>query len=297
MKSMSARAQKPFNLILLGDPASGKGTQAARLAKKYRFYDLDMGREVRKPAARARYDYAKTTAIGKLTPTAVVRDIFKRVIAAAPARKGILFNGTPKMINEAKLVARELARAKRARPARHLSHASRPARCSSARRSAARDDDSMRALHNRQKYYKEQITRVVAFFGERYTVKTISGMGTEAAVEKKIEAIIRHHLAKWNIWNYRTPQEIKIMAEGGRRLGAVLQRLKAEVRPGVTTLALDRVARKLIVDGGDTPAFLNYRPEGARHAYPYTLCASVNNVVVHGQPSKYVSARRRYHQA
>lgn len=77
------------------------------------------------------------------------------------------------------------------------------------------------------------------------------------------------------------------MAEGGRRLAAVLQRLKSEVRPGVTTMSLDRVARKLIVDGGDTPAFLNYRPEGARRAYPYTLCASVNSVVVHGQPSSY----------
>jgi len=86
----------------------------------------------------------------------------------------------------------------------------------------------------------------------------------------------------------RTPKEIEVMAEGGRRLGVVLQRLKAEVRPGVTTLALDRVARALIVEGGDVPAFLNYRPAGARHAYPYTLCASVNNVVVHGQPSKYV---------
>ncbi len=78
------------------------------------------------------------------------------------------------------------------------------------------------------------------------------------------------------------------MAEGGQRLGAVLQRLKSEVRPGVTTASLDRIARKLIVDGGDTPAFLNYRPAGARHGYPYTLCASVNDVVVHGQPSGYV---------
>jgi len=86
----------------------------------------------------------------------------------------------------------------------------------------------------------------------------------------------------------RTPEEIKVMAEGGRRLGAVLAQLRAEVRPGVTTLALDRAARALIEAGGDIPAFLNYRPGGARRAYPYTLCASVNNVVVHGQPSKYV---------
>jgi len=75
------------------------------------------------------------------------------------------------------------------------------------------------------------------------------------------------------------------MAEGGRRLGAVLLALKKEVRPGVTTLALDHEARALIEAGGDVPAFLNYRPRGARRAYPYTLCTSVNNVVVHGQPS------------
>lgn len=78
------------------------------------------------------------------------------------------------------------------------------------------------------------------------------------------------------------------MAEGGRRLGAVLQRLKSEVRPGVTTISLDRIAQKVIEGGGDKAAFLNYRPEGARKAYPYTLCASVNDVIVHGQPSNYV---------
>jgi adenylate kinase family enzyme len=190
-----APVKKPFDLILLGDPASGKGTQAARLAKRYHFYNLDMGQEVRKPAALAQYDYAKTTALGHLTPTAVVRNIFKRVIAATPVRKGILFNGTPKMINEAKLVARELARAERSDPlVIYLRIPMREIFKRADKRN--RDDDSVRALRNRQKYYKEQISRVVAFFGERYTVKNISGMGTEATVEKKIEAAIRRHLAK-----------------------------------------------------------------------------------------------------
>lgn len=186
-------AKKPFNLILLGDPASGKGTQAVRLAKKYHFYNLDMGREVRKPAARALFDYAKTTGIGKLTPTAVVRDIFKRLIAGTPAGKGILFNGTPKMINEAKLVVRELLRAGRADPLviyLHIPQAEMFKRAGKRRR----DDDSLRALRNRQRYYREQISQVVAFFGERYTVKKISGMGTEGAVEKKIDAAIKKHL-------------------------------------------------------------------------------------------------------
>ncbi len=83
----------------------------------------------------------------------------------------------------------------------------------------------------------------------------------------------------------RTPEEIQIMAEGGKRLGAVLQRLRKEVRAGISTLALDKVAHDLIIAEGDIPAFLNYRPGGAQKAYPYTLCASVNDVIVHGQPS------------
>lgn len=86
----------------------------------------------------------------------------------------------------------------------------------------------------------------------------------------------------------KTPEQIEIMAEGGRRLAAVLALLRRETKPGVTTLELDRIARMKIEAGGDKPAFLHYRPAGARKAYPFTLCASVNDVVVHGQPSGYV---------
>jgi adenylate kinase len=200
---MKRAAKKSFNLILLGDPASGKGTQAERLVKKYGLYDLDMGREVLKPAALAHYDYAKTTAIGKLTPTAVVRNIFKRVIASTPAHKGILFNGNPKMINEAQLVARLLKENKRTDPfviylhipVREMFQRAAKRRIYVKGKLVKRDDDSVRALKNRQKYYRDQISRVVAFFGTRYTVKTISGMGSRAAVAKKIEAAIKK---QWN---------------------------------------------------------------------------------------------------
>jgi len=204
-------ARKPFNLILLGDPASGKGTQAARLVKRYRFYDLDMGRELRGSSLRAKFDFSKTTAVGKLAPTVVVRDIFKKNIDAVSDGTGILFNGTPKMINEAKFVARLLKQNKRRDP--FVIYLTIPAgemfKRAAVRREyvrgklVKRDDDSMRALRNRQKYYQEQVSRVVAFFDERYTVKRISGMGTEAAVAKKIETAIKKYLkdsgkAAWN---------------------------------------------------------------------------------------------------
>jgi len=77
------------------------------------------------------------------------------------------------------------------------------------------------------------------------------------------------------------------MAAGGARLAEVLRRLVSETHAGVTTKQLDRLAYQLIHKSGAKPAFLHYRPEGAAHAYPYTLCTSVNGVVVHGQPSEY----------
>lgn len=85
----------------------------------------------------------------------------------------------------------------------------------------------------------------------------------------------------------KSPEEIEVMAKGGVILARVLQELKRETRVGVPTIDLDRVARKLVQEAGAKPAFLHYRPAGAKKAYPYTLCVSVNDVVVHGQPSVY----------
>lgn len=85
----------------------------------------------------------------------------------------------------------------------------------------------------------------------------------------------------------KTPKEIEIMAEGGKRLAEVLRALEREVAVGVTTLHLDRVAYQMIHRLGAKPAFLHYRPAGAKKPYPYTLCASINDTVVHGQPSDY----------
>ena len=68
-------------------------------------------------------------------------------------------------------------------------------------------------------------------------------------------------------------------------MAQILNKVKDKVRPGVSTKELDIYAEKLIREGGDSPAFLNYRPEGAKYPYPASLCVSVNDEVVHGIPN------------
>jgi methionyl aminopeptidase len=84
----------------------------------------------------------------------------------------------------------------------------------------------------------------------------------------------------------KTPEEIKILREGGKRLAMILHKVKEKVAPGVSTKELDTYAEELIKEGGDSPAFLNYQPEGANIPFPASLCVSVNDEVVHGIPSK-----------
>ena len=84
----------------------------------------------------------------------------------------------------------------------------------------------------------------------------------------------------------KTPQEIEILREGGRRLATVLHKVKDMVAPGVSTFDLDQYAEKLIRESGDEPAFLNYKPDGAKVSFPASLCVSVNDEVVHGIPNK-----------
>jgi methionyl aminopeptidase len=80
----------------------------------------------------------------------------------------------------------------------------------------------------------------------------------------------------------KTPEEIEVMARASKLVAETLEALKRQVRPGVTTDELDRFAEEFIRSRGGTPAFKGYR------SYPKTLCASVNNQVVHGIPSKRV---------
>lgn len=78
----------------------------------------------------------------------------------------------------------------------------------------------------------------------------------------------------------KTPEEIAGMRESGRLLAKVLAILKQHICPRVSTYELDQIAESEIIKGGGRPLFKNY------DGFPNALCTSINEVIVHGIPSK-----------
>jgi methionyl aminopeptidase len=78
----------------------------------------------------------------------------------------------------------------------------------------------------------------------------------------------------------KSDDEIAIMRKCGRILSAILDRLRAQVRPGITTAELDMIMAEESRKRGVTPSFKNYR------GFPANLCVSVNDEIVHGIPGE-----------
>ncbi len=77
------------------------------------------------------------------------------------------------------------------------------------------------------------------------------------------------------------------MRIAGKILVSVAKEVVAAAKDGTRLKDLDILARDLIRKAGGEPAFLGYRPYGAKKAYPSSICASINDVIVHGIPGQY----------
>lgn len=80
----------------------------------------------------------------------------------------------------------------------------------------------------------------------------------------------------------KRPAEIERMGAAGEILAGILEVLRAELRPGVTTGDLDVIAERMIREAGAIPSFKGY---GSNPPFPGSICASINDEVVHGIPS------------
>jgi len=81
---------------------------------------------------------------------------------------------------------------------------------------------------------------------------------------------------------FKTDEEVGLLRESNMLVSRTLAEMASIIKPGITTLYLDKIAESFIRDNGATPAFKGYG------GFPNTLCTSVNDAVVHGIPSSYV---------
>ena len=79
----------------------------------------------------------------------------------------------------------------------------------------------------------------------------------------------------------KSKREIELMRESCRLLAIVHKAMEEAIKPGISTLDIDRLGEKMIRELGCVPNFKNY------HGYPASICVSVNDEVVHGIPSKH----------
>jgi methionyl aminopeptidase len=80
----------------------------------------------------------------------------------------------------------------------------------------------------------------------------------------------------------KNDNEIEYMRRAGKVVSDTLARLEEVIKPGITTAEIDRLAEELILEQGAIPSFKGY------HGFPASICASVNNEVVHGIPDSRV---------
>jgi methionyl aminopeptidase len=81
---------------------------------------------------------------------------------------------------------------------------------------------------------------------------------------------------------YKSEEEIEIIRASAQILGKAHGEVKKAIKEGITTLYLDKIAEEFIRDSGGIPSFKGY------NSFPYSLCISVNDAVVHGMPGNYV---------
>lgn len=175
----------PITLVLLGDIAAGKGTQARLLAKRYKLKYIGIGDFSRKMARRnSSFERIKK---GILAPSDAVQKYLKSEILRLKARQGVLVDGG-KMPAEARLIFNMFKKQTRRVLVIYLtiSQTESLRRTLGRLKSEAREDDRPQAIRNRIKYYRQVYSRTIKFWQSKKCLKKVNGLGTVDQVNKRL---------------------------------------------------------------------------------------------------------------
>jgi adenylate kinase len=213
-----------MNLILLGPPGAGKGTQAKRLEQTHGLVQLATGDMVRAAIASGSELGQRVKAIydaGQLVPDEIVIEAIEQRIAAPEAKNGVILDGFPRNVPQAEALDKMLSRhglkldhvilmevdeaalvdrlagrfSCRECGASYHERYHRPARdglCDTcgATEFVHRPDDRPEAVATRFEVYRQQTAPILPYYRSRGILRTVDGMGDMDAVARQIEAVI-----------------------------------------------------------------------------------------------------------
>jgi len=177
-----------FHLVLLGQIASGKDTQASLLEKKYNFSLVESGKYWRKLEQEDSSDgewLRRTTRLGKPAPVVLMKKFLLENIEHRPKDKDLLFVGNPRLKPEAQLLKKILNEKKENFFALYITLPDKVIYSRSLR--SDRYDDNKINIDRRIKWHKEQVSKSVNYFDSLGKLKKINGNQTIEKVNKDIE--------------------------------------------------------------------------------------------------------------
>ncbi|RJQ53578.1 MAG: adenylate kinase [Actinobacteria bacterium] len=211
-----------MNLILLGAPGAGKGTQAKRIASAYGLVHISTGDMLREAVAagtdlgREAKQYMDR---GDLVPDSVVIGIVRERISQPDASKGFLLDGFPRTVPQADALSAALAAmgkkvdaaidievsesellrrltGRRSCPecgkVYHMSfnRPPQPGECECGGELVQRSDDTEKTVTNRLRVYQEQTAPLIGYYRDRDLLKTVDGNGTPDEVASRIDSVL-----------------------------------------------------------------------------------------------------------
>jgi len=191
-----------MRLILLGPPGAGKGTQASNLVKKYGIVQLSTGDLLRSAAAAGTpvgLHAKEIMARGELVPDDIVVEIVAARISQPDAKNGFILDGFPRTVPQAEALDHMLHRKKldldavielKVDETILLKRIEKRVAEMTARGDALRADDNAAALHKRLEAYRAQTAPLIAFYGDKGTLRTVDGMAEIDDVAKAIERVL-----------------------------------------------------------------------------------------------------------
>jgi adenylate kinase len=187
-----------FHLVLLGQIASGKDTQAGFLLKKYNLVPVESGKYWREKEKEKGPDgdwLRRTSRLGKPAPVVLMKKFLLMHVDNRPANKDLLFIGNPRLKPEAQLLKKLLTAHKENFFAIYITLPDKQVFDRSLSRVRGADDNRT-FIAGRLKWHKDQVSKTVEYFNSLGKLKKINGKQSIAEVHNDIEKAIAYFQKK-----------------------------------------------------------------------------------------------------